>query len=118
MPYRTLGPRPVKAAADTTGLNAGNWTAVLDATVISATVSTFELYHMFIKAPTLTGTPTTAEVRLNLSPWDITLIGQANSWDPAQPLLMQPGDILYVLFNVPTTITPAPTVTGWFRYQI
>ena len=117
MPYRTLGPRPVVAEPDATGFNTGHWTCTLDAAVISSTVPVFELYHMYISAPTLTGAPTIATVMLNLAHWDITLIGQANSWDPSQPMLMQPGDVLTVMFNVPTTTTPAPTVTGWFRYQ-
>lgn len=117
MAYRTLGARPVVAAKDTTGLNTGNWTAVLDGAVITNTVPTFEMYHLYLTAPTLIGTATTATVMLNLLHWDVTLIGQANSWDPAQPMLMQPGDTLYVLFNVPVTTTPAPTVAAWFRYE-
>jgi hypothetical protein len=117
MPYHTLGARPVQARADTTGLNTGNWTAVLDGQVITSTVPVFELYHIYLTAPTLTGAPTTATVMLNLMHWDITLIGQANSWDPSQPMLLQPGDTLFVMFNVPVTTTPPPTVTGWFRYQ-
>lgn len=115
--YFSLGARPVTATADTTGLNSGNWTAVLGHEVIGATTPYFELYHLYIKSPTLVGVPTTATVMLNTNFWDVTLIGQANSWDPAQPLIMTPGDDLFVLFNVPTSTTPPPVVTGWFRYQ-
>lgn len=118
MPYFPLGGRPAVAAADTTGLNPGNWTAMLDNKAIGISRSVFEMYHLYITSPTLATTSTTASVRLNLLPWDITLIGQANSWDPAQPLLMTPGDTLYVLFNVPTSTTPAPTITAWFRYEL
>jgi hypothetical protein len=117
MPYFPLGGRPVTAVPDMTGRNPGNWTAMLDGKLINVSHPVYELYHWFIQSPTLAGVPTTATVLINLYQWDVTLVGQANSWDPAQPLLMTPGDTLYVMFNVPTTMTPAPTVVGWFRYQ-
>lgn len=116
MTYVTLGYRPVTAAADTTGQNTGNYTAVIDDAVIRATVPRYEMYHMYIQAPTLVGQATTAQVTVNGGFWDATLIGQLNSWDPAQPMLLQPGDTIYVLFNVPTSNT-APVVTCWFRYE-
>lgn len=117
MPFMTLGPRPVTAVADTTGGNPGNWTAIIDQSVINSTVPVIELYHMYISAPTLVGQSTTAQVKLNSAFWDATLIGQLNSWDPAQPMLLTPGDTIYVEFNVPTSTTPAPIVVCWFRYQ-
>lgn len=116
MTYVTLGSRPVTAVADTTGLNPGKFTAVVDQSVINSTVSVIEMYHMYIEAPTLTGQATTAKVLLNTQFWDATLIGQLNSWDPSQPMLIQPGDTIYVLFNVPISTTPAPIVTCWFRF--
>lgn len=115
--FMTLGARPVLATADTSGQNTGNWTCVFDQSVISNTVPVFEMYHMYITSPQLTTTLTTAKVVLNTNFWDATLIGQLNSWDPAQPLLMTPGDTLYVMFNVPVATTPVPLVTAWFRYE-
>lgn len=117
MAYVTLGPRPVVAKADSTGQNTGNYTAVFDQTVMSINVPEFELYHMFITAPTLTGQSTTAQIKLNQAFWDATLIGQLNSWDPSQPMILTPGDTISILFNVPTTNATAPTVTCWFRYN-
>lgn len=117
MVYIPLGYRPVKAAADTTGQNAGNYTAVFDSSVIRVTRPSFEMYHLYLTAPTLVGQSTTADVLLNLGFWDTTLIGQRNSWDPAQALLMAPGDTLQVFFNVPISNPTVPTVTAWFRYQ-
>ena len=117
MAYHTLGYRPVLAVADTTGQNVGNWTASLDAQTLGAKTDTIEMYHLYLKAPTLATIQTTATVALNLGTWDATLIGQLNSWDPSQPMLLTPGDTIYVFFNVPTSTTPAPTVTFWFRYQ-
>lgn len=117
MSYFTLGARPMNAAKDTTGLNTGNWTAVFNDATINATVPRYEMYHMYITSPQLASGQTSARVMLNNYFWDATLIGQLNSWDPAQPMLMSPGDALYVLFNVPTSTTPAPMVTCWFRYE-
>jgi hypothetical protein len=118
MTYTRLGPRPVNAAPDTSGQNPGNWTALLDDSIIQVTVPEFEMYHMFIKSPILgIGQQASAEVMLNSAFWDATLIAQLNSWDPSQPMLCQPGDVISVLFNVPISTKPAPFVTCWFRYQ-
>lgn len=117
MTYIPLGPRPVLAAADTTGHNLGNYTAVFDLAVIGINTPYCEMYHLYITAPTLTGQTTTARITLNLANWDITLLGQANAWDANQPMLLTPGDTFYVFFNVPTSNTTIPTVTAWFRHQ-
>lgn len=114
----TLGARPVIAGPDTTGMNPGNWTAIFDDNVINVTTPEYELYHMFIQAPSLNlNQQSSAIVRLNSYAWDATLVAQLNSWDPSQPLIMRAGDTLSVAFNVPDTSMPAPKVTCWFRYQ-
>lgn len=118
MPYAPLGARPVVAAPDTTGQNVGNWTATLDNSVINSAVPFFEMYHLYIESSLqATGTQTSARVMLNSNFWDATLVGQLNSWDPSQPMLVQPGDIISVLFNIPITETPAPIVHAWFRFD-
>lgn len=117
MPYAPLGARPVVAVADTTGQNTGNWTAMIDNSVISTNVPYFELYHLYIKSPVLSSAQTSAEVMLNQNFWDATLVAQLNSWDPSQPMLLTPGDTIYVLFDVPISETPAPIVYAWFRYD-
>lgn len=118
MAYMPLGSRPVKAIKDTTGLNTGNYTCIFDDSVINASTPRFEMYHMYVEAPSLVGQSTTAKVVMNTGSWDATLLGQLNSWDPSQPLLMTPGDTLYVLFNVPVPNATVPTVTAWFRVQV
>ena len=112
-----LGPRPVVAAADTTGRNTGNYTAVFDGQIMGIQNPVFEMYHLFLTAPALSGQSTIADVALNGYFWDTTLIGQRNSWDPSQPLLMTPGDTLYIFFNFPTSNATKPTATAWFRYS-
>jgi len=115
--YVPLGYRPVIATADTTGLNTGNWTAAFDPRLLSIQQPVFEMYKLYVRAPVQAGGSTQLDVVLNNGYWDTTLIGQRNAWDAVQALLMTPGDTLYVLFNVPTSTTPAPTVYAWFRYQ-
>lgn len=117
MTYVPLGYRPTTAVKDTTGHNPGNWTATLDSALLGITVPVFEMYHLYFVSPQLAGAPTTCTVMINQGFWDITLIGQANSWDPSQPPLLQPGDYISLLFNVPVSSTPAPVVTAWFRYE-
>lgn len=118
MAYYPLGFRPAAIGADTTGLNTGNYTATFDSDVLGITVPVFEVYHLYLTAPTLASGQTTATVMINRGYWDVTLIGQANSWDPSQPALMTPGDALFVLFNVPTSNTVKPTAYAWFRREI
>lgn len=117
MTYIPLGFRSATVGLDTTGLNAGNWTATFDSSVMGIQVPVFELYHLYLTAPTLTTGQTTATVLINRGYWDVTLIGQANSWDPSQPPLLTPGDAISILFNVPTSTTPKPTAFAWFRYE-
>ena len=118
MTYAGLGYRPVTGVADTTGMNGGNYTCQFDPAVVNANVPYFEAYHFYVTAPALSATSTTVQIALNTGKWDYNLIAQANAWDPAQPMIMTPGDTLYFYFNVPTSITPAPVVTVWFRYDI
>jgi hypothetical protein len=117
MTHYPLGHRPIVATPDTTGQNTGNWTAMLDHSVIGAKTPVFECYHLYITTPSTTGS-VTATVMVNTGFWDVTLTGQANGWDPAQPILMQPGDTLYILFSIPTSQEPPPTVTAWFRHEV
>lgn len=118
MSYAGLGFRQVVGVPDTTGNNAGNWTCVIDPQVIAANVPYFEVYHLYVSAPTLADVETTIQIALNQGLWDYNLLGNANGWDPAQPLIMTPGDTLYGYFNVPTDTTPAPIMTAWFRYDL
>lgn len=117
MAYVPLGYRPVTAKADISGKNTGFYTCMFDQNVINAKVPVFEVYHLYVTAPVLTGGNTTATVAVNEGYWDVTLTGQANGWDPAQPILMQPGDTMWVYWNVPTTNPVPPFVNAWFRYD-
>ena len=99
-------------------MNTGNYTAVFDPSVIAVNVPYFECYHIYVTAPVLTGSGTSIQIAVNSGYWDYNLLAQANGWDPAQPIILTPGDTLYCYFNVPTSNTTVPMVTCWFRYDI
>jgi hypothetical protein len=118
MTYVGLGYRPVTATPDVTGQNPGNWTCAFTSDMINVSQQRFELFHMFIEAPSLGDEEQArATVLLNTGKWDATLIGQLNSWDPSQPMPLIPGDEIFVMFAVPISSTPPPQATCWFRYQ-
>jgi hypothetical protein len=118
VPYAPLGYRPVNAVKDVTGNNTGNYSAVFTPDVIGANVPYFELYHFYVTAPMSTGgNQPTVQVGLNQGLWDYNLVASGNGWDPAQPMLMTPGDTLAFYFNIAATVTTVPSVTAWFRYD-
>lgn len=109
-----LGPRgPVTGVADQTGLNPGNWSIVFDPTVISCNVPQFEVYKMVVK-----GAPgTTFIVYRENKQWDVGVYGTLNSWDPQQPLLMNPGQSLVFAYSDAATDGNPPVATIWLRYD-
>ena len=112
MPYITLGSRPVTAAADTTSLNPGGYTANFPASVLQATVPYYEIYSLVV-----TGLPALSNVTvfLNAKARSTAKLLGNSEWDPNQPMLMADGDDLAVCFSVGTG-TP-PVVTAWLRYD-
>lgn len=115
MSYVGLGPRKATGAADTSGNNTGNWTVTFDpATLaISTQIPSFEVYKM-----TVQGAPgSSLTVYVDLYQWDSTLLASLNSWDPAQPLLLQQGQTVYFYYDDPVTDGIAPEVTIWLRYD-
>lgn len=114
MAYYRLGPRPVTAMADTTGFNPGNWTAQWTPQDLAFHVPTAEVYHIVINSGPA-GSTFTIAVNDNL--WDANNLGTINGWDPAQPILLEPGDYLYIYWNSPATGTP-PKATLWLRSDV
>lgn len=116
MSYISLGMRPATASLnnnlDSTGRNTGNWTAVLGPSNIAINHNYFELYHLAIQ-----GGPAGSILTIYLDNafYDTTPNAMVNSWDPNQPLIMQPGDTLYFYWNKATGT--APLVTAYFRYD-
>lgn len=115
MTYIGLGPRMVTAAKDQTGRNTGNLTNAFTAGVLGFKVAEYECYHMVV-----TNVPSGAsgQVYVNASQWGFTFPNSGTEWDPAQPMLLNAGMELDILWNVSAT-NPAslPIVTAWFRYD-
>jgi hypothetical protein len=113
MTYISLGPRRTVAAADMTGLNPGNWTNAFSPAVLGFFVNQYECYHIVC-----TQVPADAMGQLFLGAyqWGFTFPVTGTEWDPAQPMLLNPGVELDVFWNFPASGTP-PLVTAWFRYD-
>jgi hypothetical protein len=114
MSYITLGSRgPVKGLPDTSGQNPGNWTIAFTPDIINVNLSQFEVYHMKIAG----AVNTSVRLSVDLAQWDIATYGTLNAWDPAQPLIMRPGETLYYFYSDPVSDGTPPTATIWLRYD-
>lgn len=115
MPYRTLGSRQASGAKDTTGNNAGNWTVTFDPNLLNVNVPQFECWKIVVKGAAATAT---FDVFVNGAQFDISVYAKQNSWDPVQPMILRPGDILYFYYSTVATDGNKPQVTIWLRYDI
>lgn len=118
MPYRTLGARTAKGAADTTGQNAGNWTVQFTPAVlnVSTQIPEFEVYKII-----LTGAAQTASFNLyiDVNLWDTNVYGAQNSWEPASGLLiLRAGQSLNFFYNSAASDGHQPLVTLWLRHEL
>lgn len=113
MSYVGLGSRgPVTAAADTTGLNKGNLTALFAAQQLTSNVPYYEVYSMSV-----TGLAVVATLIVYVSGKIRTtakLLGNSE-WDPSQPILMTPQDEIAFAWDFSTGSAPASTI--WLRYD-
>lgn len=114
MSYKTLGSRgPVTGLLDTSGHNPGNWTVAFTPDIIHITQFQFEVYKIVVK-----GAPnTTFDVYVELYQWDTAIYGTKNSWDPSQPLIMRPGESLYICYSDAVADDIPPQATIWLRYD-
>jgi hypothetical protein len=113
--YVGLGPRMKVGAADTTGNNKGNWTVEFTPAdiAISTQIPSFEVYKMTVQG----ASGSSLTVFVDLYQWDSTLLASLNSWDPAQPLILQQGQTIYFYYSDLASDGDPPTVTIWLRYD-
>ena len=110
MSYFDLGCRQLtgKAGVLSNPFGATNWTAQFTPTDLTVSVP-FEVYHIYVDGPP----GSTFKIYRNTFAWDNVPNGSSNSWDPAQPMPVRPGDTVNVYYNTGTP--PAPVVTLWLR---
>jgi hypothetical protein len=57
-----------------------------------------------------------AQIYVNTQLYSFTYPNGGSEWDPAQPLLLRPGDEIDFQWNIAIGGT-APVVTAWFRFD-
>lgn len=115
MAYKRLNTRTLTGTADTTFRNTGNWTNAFTSDVINQQVAFFECHHMVVQAAPA-GASATIYIGQVFYSFTSPGAGAGSEWDPAQPMLLQPGDSVFFFWNAVATGTP-PVVTMWFRYD-
>lgn len=109
MPRSLLGPRAQKGAADSGNLiAAGNYTVQFAPKDLNFTVSLAEVFHIAVNGP-----GGYVLIYINEDFWDCVSYGGINSWDPSEPMLVRPGDIISFYWS--TAAGGAPEVTIWLR---
>lgn len=104
-----LGPRAQTGIADPQNmLAAGNWTVTFAPKSLQFSMPLAEVYHIAVKGP-----GGFFEVFINEDFWDTSDFGGNNSWDPAQPMLIRPGDTVFFFWSL--SGGTAPQVTLWLR---
>lgn len=116
--YVGLGPRvgsqaQGQVALDNTGQNPGNWTVHFDPLTINCSLPYFEVCHIVVNG----AAGAMFSVFIDNFQWDTNQNGFANSWDPAVPLPLRPGQSLYFYYSDPATDGTPPSVTIWLRYD-
>jgi hypothetical protein len=87
---------------------AGGWTVKFDPADIGIRVAA-EVYHMAVQGPA----SSQFQVWIDDVFYDNAVRGDINSWDPAQPMFIRPGDTVFLHWN--TAGGNAPKVTLFFR---
>lgn len=115
MPYRTLGARSLKGAADTTGFNTGKWTVQFTPADINIQVTEFEVYKIIVTGGAATAT---FNVYVDNQQWDTAVYAPNNSWDPVQPMIVRFGQTIYFYYSSASSDGHQPVVTIWLRYDL
>lgn len=114
--YVPIGARPLTAAADTTGRNKGNYTCAFTPDILNVKVPFFEIYHALFTGARLLDSVT---IYIGTYQWSFASagVGGGSEWDPAQPMLLRPGDEVYFFWSTPVAGNTPPVVTPWLRFD-
>jgi hypothetical protein len=121
--YVTIGPRAASTSLagasgplvgpDTTGRNTGNWTVTFDPDDLNSNMPFFEVCHIVVNGAPGSG----FTMWIDNYQWDSNQNGYSNSWDPAVPMPLRPGQTLYFFWSDVSTDGLPPSVTIWLRYD-
>jgi hypothetical protein len=115
--YRDLGPTQLLTAVlDTTAANpvlAGGFMITADQSKLNFRAALTEVYQIAIDGPVGSSFALYRNTRL----WNWVQQGWRNTYDPANPLVVRPGDNLFFYWNTAAG-TPVPQATIWMRYDI
>lgn len=112
--FVSLGARgSVVGSEDETGFNPGNWTVVFGPDVMNCNMPYFEVCHIVVNG----AAGATFDVFIDLAQWDTNQNGFKNSWDPAVPMPLRPGQYLYFYYSDPVSDLTPPEITIWLRYD-
>lgn len=104
-----LGSRNAQGAVDKMNLfGAGNWTVTFTPQIINVQVAC-EVHHIAISGPA----GSSFQVYQDTTFYDYVARGDINSFDPSQPMPLNPGQTLYFYWN--SALSPAPNVTIFLR---
>lgn len=115
--YIGTPPVPKTAAADQTGKNPGNYSAVFQPSDFRVNVPYFEIPRIVITGGVILSTFT---IYLATQLWDTAVIGFGGItvWSARNPMLINPGNEVWILFAIATSGNTAPAVTIWPRYDL
>jgi hypothetical protein len=111
MSYINYGARRVVGAADNTGLNTGKWTVQFTPSILAVQQNPFECYKIIVAG----ASGSTFTIYIDNYQWDNVQVGQVNSWDPNQVMLINPGQTVYFFWSDADTDGTPPVVTMWLR---
>lgn len=104
-----LGNRQAAGVLDPSNpVTAGAWTVQFTPQVLNIQQH-FEVYHIAVRGPL----GSTFQIFQDTTFYDAVARGDLNSWDPSQPMHVQPGRTIYFYYSV--TTSPAPQVTIYCR---
>lgn len=115
--YIGTPPVPKTAAADQTGKNSGNYSTVFQQSDYYTNVPYIEVPRIVISGGVILATFT---IYLATQLWDTAVIGFGGItvWSARNPMLINPGSEIQILFSIAVFGNTAPSVTLWPRYDL
>jgi hypothetical protein len=114
-PWMPLGSVTARGAADTTGLNTGNWTVTF---APGSPLVTYVPYFECYKWVAAGAAGSTAVIRIDNRDWGLVTDGGAQEWEAGAAMPLTPGQSVYWFWSDPVTDDTAPDVTMWLRYDL